>query len=160
IAALGAERATVVGHDWGGAIAWKFAMQHPELLQRLAILNAPHPAAFFRELRRPRQWLRSWYILFFQLPWLPEVLLSCGDFRMLARNLRREPVSRDAFSADDVAHYKRALAQPGALTAALNYYRALLRYPTEMRRGNRIITTPTLLIWGEQDRYLGVGMTE
>ena len=74
--------------------------------------------------------------------------------------MRREPVSRDAFSPDDVLHYKRAIARRGALTAALNYYRALGRYPAELRRGNRPITAPTLLIWGERDRYLGIEMTE
>jgi pimeloyl-ACP methyl ester carboxylesterase len=160
IAAMGEQRAVVVGHDWGGAIAWKLAMSRPDLVERLAILNSPHPIAFGRELRRPAQWLRSWYILFFQLPWLPECLLSANDFGLLARSLRRQPVQRDAFTADDVAQYKAALARPGALTAALNYYRALFRYPMDMRRGNRPIAAPTLLIWGERDPYLGIGLTE
>lgn len=160
IAALGEQRAVVVGHDWGGAIAWKLAMLRPGLIERLVILNAPHPAAFARELRRPKQWLRSWYMLFFQLPWLPELLLSAGDFAFLARTLRYDPVSHDAFNPDDVRQYKRAFARRGALIAAINYYRAVGRYPGELRRGNRIITAPTLLIWGERDRYLGIGMTE
>jgi pimeloyl-ACP methyl ester carboxylesterase len=160
ITALGEQRAAIVGHDWGGAIAWKLAMLRPDVVERLVILNAPHPAAFARELRRPMQWLRSWYMLFFHVPWLPEWLLSAGDFALLARTLRTEPVSRDAFSPVDVQEYKRAFARRGALTAAINYYRALARYPGEMRRGDRAITVPTLLIWGERDRYLGVGMTE
>jgi pimeloyl-ACP methyl ester carboxylesterase len=160
IAALDAERAAIVGHDWGGAIAWKVAMVRPDLVERLVILNAPHPAAFLRELRRPRQWLRSWYILFFQLPWLPERMLSARDYSRIARTLRREPVSQGAFSAEDVQLYKQAYSQPGALTAMINYYRALVRYPGEVRRGNRVIEAPTLVIWGERDRYLGVGMTE
>jgi pimeloyl-ACP methyl ester carboxylesterase len=160
IIALGAERAAIVGHDWGGVIAWKLAMQRPDLVERLAILNSPHPAAFRRALRRPMQWLRSSYMLFFQLPWLPECLFSAGNFRLFARMLRYEPVSRGAFTADDVRHYQRAFAQRGALTAALNYYRALGRYPAEMRRGERVVTAPTLVIWGERDRYLGVEMTK
>jgi pimeloyl-ACP methyl ester carboxylesterase len=160
ISALGAERAVVVGHDWGGAIAWKFAMLHRELLERLAILNAPHPAAFARELRRPRQWLRSWYILYFQVPWLPELGLSAGHAHFLKRTLRTEPVSPDAFTDEDIRLYREALMRPGALAAALNYYRALFRCPGELRHGNRTITAPTLLIWGERDPYLGVGMTD
>jgi pimeloyl-ACP methyl ester carboxylesterase len=160
IAALGERQAHVVGHDWGGVIAWKLAMLRPDLVNRLVILNAPHPAAFARALRRPAQWLRSLYMLFFQVPWLPECLLSARDFTLLARTLRREPVSPDAFPAADVTHYKHALARRGALTAALNYYRAMFRYPSELRRGFRPIAAPTLLIWGERDRYLGIGMTD
>jgi pimeloyl-ACP methyl ester carboxylesterase len=160
IAALGERRAHVVGHDWGGVIAWKLAMLRPDLVERLVILNAPHPAAFARALGSPAQWLRSHYMVFFQIPWLPEWLLSTGDFTLLGRTLRREPVVREAFTAEDVAHYKHALTRPGALTAALNYYRATFRYPSELRRGARQVTAPTLLIWGERDRYLGIGMTE
>jgi pimeloyl-ACP methyl ester carboxylesterase len=160
IAALGEKRATIVGHDWGGAIAWRLAMLRPDVVERLVILNAPHPNAFLRELRRPRQWLRSWYMLFFQLPWLPERLLSAGDFSMIARTMRREPVSRDAFRPEDVQLYKQAFSRPGALAAMVNYYRALGRYPGDLRRGHRQIEAPTLVIWGERDRYLGVGMTE
>src|SRR5437660_5359153 len=99
-------------------------------------------------------------MLFFQLPWRPECLLTAGDFSLLARTLRAQPTSHDAFTAEDVAQYKRALARRGALTAALNYYRALFRRPAEMRRGNRKIAAPTLLVWGERDPYLGIGMTE
>jgi pimeloyl-ACP methyl ester carboxylesterase len=154
----GAERAAVVGHDWGGGIAWALAMRQPHRVERLAILNAPHPGAFRRELANPVQWLRSWYMLFFQVPWLPEWLLRAGNYALLERTLRREPANRLAFPAEDVALYKRALDQPGALTAALNYYRALLRYPREIGR-NAVIRAPTLLIWGERDRYLGIGMT-
>jgi pimeloyl-ACP methyl ester carboxylesterase len=159
IAELGHQRAAVVGHDWGGGIAWALAMRHPERVERLAILNAPHPAAFARELRNPAQWLRSWYIGFFQVPWLPECLLSAGNFALMERAFRRQPTSADAFRPEDIRLYKQALSRRGALTAALNYYRALVRYPTE-RRGIRRITAPTLLIWGERDPYLGIGMTQ
>jgi pimeloyl-ACP methyl ester carboxylesterase len=154
----GAERASVVGHDWGGGIAWALAMRQPQRVERLAILNAPHPAAFRRELANPAQWLRSWYMLFFQLPWLPEWLLRSGDFAMVERSFRREPRNRLAFTPEDVALYKQALRQPGALTATINYYRALLRFPRELGR-TVPIRVPTLLIWGERDRYLGIGMS-
>ncbi|MHB1133367.1 MAG: alpha/beta fold hydrolase [Chloroflexota bacterium] len=157
IADLGAERATVVGHDWGGAVAWCFALRHPRLLERLAILNAPPPtfasAARRLGLNLPRQLARSWYIYFFQLPWLPEALIRARDFASLRVQLRREPVRADAFSPADVERYVAALAQPGALTAALNYYRAALRYPPRLPNPP-VVRAPVLVIWGEQDRYL------
>jgi pimeloyl-ACP methyl ester carboxylesterase len=156
----GAGRATVVGHDWGGAIAWQLAMERPEVIERLAILNAPHPAAFRRELRRARQWLRSWYIGFFQLPWIPEWFLRLGNFALLERMLRRQPVRPDAFTTEDIRRYQQALSTPGALTAALHYYRAAWRDRARAARGMGQVTCPTLLIWGERDAYLGVGLTQ
>lgn len=152
--------AAVVGHDWGGAVAWRLAMDRPDLVSRLVVLNAPHPIAFRRALRDPIQWLRSSYMLFFQLPVLPERLFAADNFAVLARTLRRQPASRDAFTPADVAHYQRAFARRGALTAALNWYRALVQYPDELRHPIRRIDAPTLLLWGECDPYLGVGMSE
>jgi len=161
----GAERATVVGHDWGGAIAWSVPMRHPEAVEKLIVLNAPHPAAFQRELRSLGQLRKSWYVFFFQLPWLPEALVRLGGFPSVERMLRRDPVRAGAFSKEDIAQYKRALAQPRALTAGINYYRAgFRRNPLEMlreaRQGVPTIDVPTLLIWGERDRYLGLRLTE
>jgi pimeloyl-ACP methyl ester carboxylesterase len=156
----GEQRASVVGHDWGGAVAWKLALSQPALVHRLAILNAPHPAAFRRELRGLAQWFRSAYVLFFQLPRLPEWFLRRDNYAVLDKVLRRQTVRRDAFSRQDVALYKEALAVPGAATAALNYYRAAMRYPSEPADDERPITAPTLVIWGERDRYLGVRLSE
>jgi pimeloyl-ACP methyl ester carboxylesterase len=156
----GAERAVVVGHDWGGGIAWMLAMARPDLVERLVILNSPHPAAFRRELKRPAQWLRSSYMLLFQLPWLPEKVIAFRDYALLERMLRRQPVHIGAFSRRDVQRYKDALAKPGALTASLNYYRALRRYQGDIARRLRPVAVPTLLIWGEKDPYLNVRLTE
>jgi pimeloyl-ACP methyl ester carboxylesterase len=157
----GADRATVAGHDWGGGIAWQVAMHHPEAVERLVILNAPHPAAFLREIRTPGQLRRSWYMFFFQLPWLPEWLFRRGNFASLERVLREDPVRPATFSSDDIAAYQQALSQPGALTAAINYYRAVFRYHLRTAaRQMRPIRAPTLLIWGERDRYLGIRLTE
>jgi pimeloyl-ACP methyl ester carboxylesterase len=156
----GEQQAVVVGHDWGGGVAWAVAMRRPEVVRRLVILNAPHPAAYRREVRKPAQMLRSWYILFFQLPWLPEWLLRLGNQALLARAFRRQPVHPDAFTPEDIEQYKKALNQPGALTAALNYYRALGRHRRASFRGVRTISAPTLLIWGERDPYLGIRLTE
>jgi epoxide hydrolase 4 len=152
--------AIVVGHDWGGVIAWRLAMDHPELVARLAILNSPHPAAFLRELRHPAQWLRSWYMGFFQLPLLPEWVLSAGNFALLRRAWRVQPIRPGSFNDNAVRHYIAALSTPGALTAMINYYRALCHVPSELRRSVRPVTAPTLVIWGERDPYLGIGMIE
>jgi pimeloyl-ACP methyl ester carboxylesterase len=156
----GEARATIVGHDWGGGIAWWLAMHRPDVVDRLAVLNAPHPAAFFRELRLPGQLLRSWYMFFFQLPWLPEELLGAGNCALMARSMSRETARPGAFSEDDLRHYRQALAQPGALTAAINYYRSAFRHVGATARAVRPIAAPTLLIWGTRDRYLGPRLTQ
>jgi pimeloyl-ACP methyl ester carboxylesterase len=154
---LGAERAIVAGHDWGGIVAWWLAMLRPELLERLVIVNAPHPRVFAREIRKPRQLLKSWYAIFFQLPVLPEAALSARNYRALSGIFRGESVRKDAFTREDVRIYKEAAARPGALTAMLNYYRAArkTRRPKMAR-----IDTPTLVIWGERDQALVVENSE
>jgi pimeloyl-ACP methyl ester carboxylesterase len=158
---MGEQSAVVVGHDWGGAVAWNVPMRHPHVVDTLIVLNAPHPAAFLRELRTPGQMAKSWYMLFFQAPWLPEALFRAANYAVVERTFRTDPVRRDAFSEDDIRRYKRALSRPGALTATINYYRALFRRnPREAIRPPPPITCPTLVIWGERDRYLGVPLTE
>jgi pimeloyl-ACP methyl ester carboxylesterase len=157
----GERRAAVAGHDWGGVLAWYLPLYHPDVVDRLIVLNAPHPLAYFRELRTPAQLLKSWYVFFFQLPLLPEVVLRAGDQALLDRMLRRPPVRPGAFTADDVRRYKEALARPGALTAALNYYRAGFRgVGRQAARARSPVPVPTLLIWGERDLYLSVRLTE
>jgi len=157
----GEQRATVVGHDWGGGVAWTVPVRAPAAVEKLIVLNAPHPGTFLRELRSPTQLLKSSYMLFFQLPWLPEALFRARHFRLLERTLRTDPVHSGAFSDDEIRRFKRALAQPGALTATLNYYRALLRQsPRTAAHSIQRVETPTLLIWGEQDRYLGPRLSE
>ena len=146
IRALGYERAHVVGHDWGGIIAWALAIRQPEVVRRLVILNAPHPGAARRALRRPAQWRRSWYILFFQLPWLPERFLQ----RFGRWALRG--VNPDAYTPRDLALYHEAWDQPGAATAMINYYRAL-RLTTGEHAALQV-RAPTLVLWGERDMAL------
>jgi pimeloyl-ACP methyl ester carboxylesterase len=161
IAHLGEEKAHVVGHDWGGALAWYAPLFHPERLLSLALLNAPHPLAFRRELRsNPAQRRKSSYVFFFQLPWLPERRIRAGNFAALGKMLRRDPVSPGAFTDDDIRLYEEALSRPGALTAAVNYYRAALRFPPRVRGRAWPEGLKTLLIWGERDRYLGPGLLE
>jgi epoxide hydrolase 4 len=155
IVAFGADDAVVVGHDWGGALAWMLASDHPQRVQRLIALNIPHPARFAEEIRRNgRQMLRSWYMGFFQLPLLPEALLRANDFALLEQVFRGQAVNKAAFSDADIAAYKEALRKPGALTGAINYYRGLFQARL-LRRTWPVITAPTLMIWGEQDAALG-----
>jgi pimeloyl-ACP methyl ester carboxylesterase len=157
IDALGRPKATVVGHDWGGIVAWWLALRHPDRLERVAVLNAPHPGAFRRFLvRHPAQMLRSWYILAFQLPGLPEIGLRRGNWRALERALRR--TSRPGtFSAADLDRYRRAWSEPGAITAMIHWYRAGVRALPRLPEDTRI-RVPALLIWGAQDRFLDRGL--
>jgi pimeloyl-ACP methyl ester carboxylesterase len=158
---LGDEPVCVVGHDWGGVIAWRLAATRPQLVKKLVILNAPHPARFARELKRNAlQWLRSSYALFFQLPWVPEAVLRLGDFALLERQWRRQPVRPRAFTDEDIAQYKRALNMPHGLTAPLNYYRAAVRWPGDLYDLPQSIAAPTLVLWGERDPFLSTRLLE
>ena len=155
VRALGRERAQVVGHDWGGAVTWTLAMRHADVFERAVILDAPHPAAFVERLRRhPSQMLRSWYMAFFQLPWLPEAVLRAGDFERLARAL--VATSRPGtFTPADLAVYRAAWARPGALTGMLNWYRALrLGGGSGAARGGGRIGIPVRVLWGDRDQAL------
>jgi pimeloyl-ACP methyl ester carboxylesterase len=161
IEACGEESAVVVGHDWGGIVAWFAAMLHPERVRKLAILNVPHPARFLGGLLMPKQLVRSSYVFFFQVPRLPEETVRAGDFASLRYVLQKDPVRRGAFAAEDIELYAEALARPGALTAAINYYRALLRRnPLATRAMIRKVEAPTLVIWGEKDRFLSRELAE
>ena len=156
----GERRAHIIGHDWGGAVAWHLAMRHRELIDRLVVLNAPHPRAFARALRTPGQLWRSRYMLFFQLPLLPEASIRRNDFATIRRILREQPCRPDAFTDADIDRYVAALARPWALTSALNYYRAAARFrPLRTAGYSSRIEAPTLLIWGDQDRYLDPHLT-
>lgn len=154
IRSAGRERAYVVGHDWGGVVAWWLGIKYPQHVARLAILNAPHPTAISRLMRTSReQRMRSLYAAFFQLPWLPEVVIRAANWRALAETLVRS--SRPGtFSAADLERYREAWARPGAMTAMLNWYRAAARVPTE-RLPNMRLTVPTLILWGARDQFLG-----
>ena len=155
--AAGAQRAILIGHDWGGIIAWYYAMRYAHRVDALVTVNAPHPACFEREIRHWRQFHRSWYMGVFQLPWLPEAALSAGHgaiigliFKRMARHMPEELIRL----------YRQQGCETGALTAMLNYYRAALRGGGGLRQrklGYPNIDVPTLVIWGLQDQALGPG---
>src|SRR6187551_1613952 len=155
ILALGAESAMVVGHDWGGSVAWTLAMNHPEVVDRLVILNAAHPRKLNEGLRSPRQLLRSWYFFYFQTPKLPERRARRRNWRFFKRFLRD---ARPAYTAEELDRYVQAWSQPGAAKAIIDYYRAAVRLGSKQEV--RTISAPTLVIWGEGDRYLGRKLAE
>jgi pimeloyl-ACP methyl ester carboxylesterase len=161
IDASGARETLLVGHDWGGIVAWYFALRRPRPLARLCVMNLPHPATMERALRRGPQLLRSWYALFFQLPWLPERLLAAKDYRAIRRAFRDMAVDESRFPDEVLDVYRDQAARPGALTAMVHYYRALLRGGSRRQRalGYPTIEIPTLLLWGEEDRALGIETT-
>lgn len=156
----GAERAFLAGHDWGAAVAWVTAMNHPEVVERLAILNGPHPRRFLHGVRHPRQLARSWYMFFFQLPWLPERAARAARWWFFRYGFEHD-ARPGAFTPQDIARYVEAWSQAGAATATINYYRAALRQsPSRAEARIRPIDAPTLVIWGERDRYLGAELAE
>ena len=153
IDAAGREKAIVVGHDWGAAVAWWTAATRPDRVERLVVMNVPHPAVMKRfASRNPGQMLRSWYIGFFQLPRIPETLSRLGNWWALVRTMRSSSRS-GTFSGDDFKKYREAWSQPGAFHAMVNWYRAALRKPPARLSSIRI-TVPTLLIWGVRDQFL------
>lgn len=152
----GARSTMLVAHDWGGAIAWYFAMRRVRPLDRLVVMNVPHPAVMERALRTWRQLRRSWYILFFQIPRLPEMLLRAQDYRAIRDAFRNMAIDKSRFPDEVLQVYRDNAARPGALTAMLNYYRALVRGGGRQRAlGYPTIDPPTLLLWGEADSALG-----
>lgn len=157
IEAAGRDTATVVGHDWGAAVAWWLASTVPDPVARLVTVNVPHPVVFRRYLTRdPRQMLRSWYMALFQLPRLPEWVFSRNDFALVVRALRSSSRA-GTFSDADLERYREAWSRPGAVTAMIDWYRALFRTATS-RSPELPIEVPTLLIWGPNDPVLREAM--
>lgn len=155
ITGLGYEDCILVGHDWGGAIAWNFAYAYPEMVKKLIVLNIPHPAKFVQGLRTLEQFKKSWYILVFQIPWLPEFLLQLNDYQAIKAAFSQMAIDKTAFSPADLQAYRDAAAKPGALTAMINYYRGIFSSLLQKEPQKwQILDIPTLTIWGEEDTAL------
>lgn len=157
IDAAGRQTARVVGHDWGGMVAWQLAAQHPGRVAQVAILNVPHPAVFAQALRRSgRQRRKSWYALLFQLPWLPEWLARLNHW-WAGRKALLGTSRRGTFGPDDLRRYRLAWSQPGAMRSMINWYRAAVRV-----RGPRVgpVAVPLQLIWGRRDAFLEARMAQ
>ena len=150
IKALDYEKVNLVGHDWGAVIAWALAISHPEKLHRLTIMNVPHPAVMRRFLRRDfEQMRRSWYVGFFQIPWLPEKIFAANNFREMVRGVQGT-AKKGSFTDVDIEKYKEAWSQPGALTGMLNSYRAIVQHPPKVPEDVRV-KVRTLMMWGMKD---------
>lgn len=155
---FGAEKAAIVGHDWGASVAWAFAQKYPHRVSKLAALQVP-PAAVWRANMTAKQFFRSWYMLFFQLPGIPERLLSRNNYEAIRKVFKESVARKNSFTDEDVEEYVKAISQPGALTAAVNYYRGnIRRLIARMNKrgakdglGHERIRVPTLFIFGEKD---------
>lgn len=159
--AVGGQGATVVGHDWGGILAWVAAARYPEAVRRLVVLNAPHPAVARRALRDPLQALRFGYAAAFQVPGLPERLLSARRGALVRALLRGASTRPGAFSEADLARYGAAFSSPDALRGPLAYYRAAARGPapsTPSARGT--VRAPVTVLWGTRDPVLPLGLAD
>ncbi|MDB5471189.1 MAG: epoxide hydrolase [Caulobacter sp.] len=160
--ALGAKKRLLVAHDWGALIAWAFAIEQRRPLEGLVIMNVPHPVIFQEVYKTSAaQRKKSWYAVFFQLPWLPEWALTRDGARLTGEAFSGMAVDKSRFPEEVLAHYRANALKPGAMTAMVNYYRA---NTGELNRWTRadcpVIDTPTLMVWGEEDTALGLELTE
>jgi pimeloyl-ACP methyl ester carboxylesterase len=154
----GAESALLVGHDWGGTVAWTMAMNNPEVVDRLAILNAAHPRRLQQGLHHPTQLRKSWYFFFFAIPGLPEEVVHSRNWHFFRHFLQD---ARPPYTDEEIERYVEAWSQPGAATGMINYYRASVRQsPKKAEAELRPISAPTLVNWGEDDQYLGPDLAE
>lgn len=162
--ALGVTSAHLVGHDWGGAIAYHVAQHRPERVKTLTVVNCPPAQVLANRIWSPDQLGRSWYIFFFQLPWLPELWLTRDRARRVRRMMKGAAVDQRHFTDEKLEVYQRNFVQPGAATAAVNYYRQMVRRTLNPRKLRERFSAPKIrapfrLIWGEQDRALGKELT-
>jgi pimeloyl-ACP methyl ester carboxylesterase len=152
---------TLIAHDWGGAIGWAFALSGQRPLERFIVMNLPHPALFLKGIRTWAQLKRSWYVFFFQIPWLPEKVFTMRNAEAIAQAFVGMAVTKSRFPEEVLAEYRRNALLPGAMTAMINYYRANFRNRegTEALANPPVLETPTLMIWGEEDSALGRELT-
>ena len=161
IDASGAKTVTLLAHDWGAGVGWTFAINRIRPLERLVIMNLPHPAVMQANLRRNwAQLKRSWYMFFFQLPAIPERALTRNDAQGIRRAFFDMAVDKTNFGPEILDRYARDAQRPGAMRAMINWYRAAFRSPGKLAGPYPVLETPTLIIWGEQDGALGVELLD
>ncbi len=166
IPALGHSKAILVAHDWGGAIAWAVTQKHPDLIEKLVVLNCPHTRVFKRTISGTwAQLMKSWYMFLFQVPFLPEFMMSMRDygyFNAIFRGRKAGVRNRAAFPPEAVDAYKFVFSQPGAMTPPINYIRCIFQMfsSTEGKVAKKNIDVPTLIIWGDDDLFLESPMAD
>lgn len=162
IDASGAKKVTLIGHDWGAGLAWTFATHAPRPLERLVIMNVPHPGVMTGQMQRGNwaQLKKSWYMFFFQLPGIPERALTARDARGVRRAFYDMALDKTHFTPDVLDRYAKDAQRPGAMTGMINWYRAALRLGGKLRGPWPVIQTPTLIVWGEADAALGIELLD
>lgn len=157
----GRDRVTLIGHDWGAAQAWLFAARKVRPLERLVIMNVPHPECMRRELRSFRQLRKSWYIFFFQIPWLPQKLMTLRGAKAIGDAFTKMAVDTTRFPSEVTDVYRQAALRPNTMRSMINYYRAAVRgLRADSRASMAIIEAPTLMLWGLEDTALSKQTTE
>lgn len=157
---LGFKKAYIVGHDWGGAIAWTFASMFPELTDKLVVCNCPHPKIMLKTLASsPMQLMKSWYMFMHQIPFLPEIMYGSALPLLYKTVVRGWMYNKQNFTDEDLDAFVAAYKQKGALTGSINYYRAMMQTKPNLKVFDKKIQSPILLIWGEGDKALGKEMT-
>ncbi len=163
IDASGKDKVVLIAHDWGGAIAWSFVIQKLRPLDKFIVMNLPHPQKMQERMKQGSiQLLRSWYIFFFQIPWLPEFMMKLGKARFIRQAFLGMAIDKRRFPKEVLDHYADNAMKPGAMTAMVNYYRGLIRGGGSQRMKGKdygIVEVPTLMIWGEQDTALDISTT-
>lgn len=155
IAASGAKETLLIAHDWGAIVAWHCAMRRIKTLTRLVIMNVPHPARFMEDIRtNKKQRRKSWYVLFFQLPWLPEWMLGRRRAKAVGNAFLGMAIDKSRFPEPVLEHYRANALIPGAIKAMVNYYRAARRAGDRMVPADPTVDVPTLILWGEEDSAL------
>lgn len=156
----GEQKSHVVGHDWGAAVAWHVAMRYPERVNQLAILNGPHPKVFQKGIWRPSQLIKSWYMFFFQIPLIPELIISRRYDKFMRKISSKHYVNQGLLSTNDIDNYSNVFKNRKSLRGPINYYRAVFRNPFSSRKSIGVINAKTLVIWGRKDRHLGIRLSK
>ena len=157
---VGEQKAHLVGHDWGAAVAWHTAMRYPDSINQLAILNGPHPKVFERGIWRPSQLIKSWYMFFFQIPFIPEWFTAKRYSKFMYKISNKHYVNRGKLNSSDISVYSNVFKNRKDLRGPINYYRAVFRNPFSSKKSMSVINAKTLVIWGRKDRHLGIKLAE